>query len=51
MDIAGTLPIILYDNGQKAKDFAWDTELEMERLDLVAEAMPMKEMKTAVRYM
>ena len=37
MDKAGTLTIILYDNAHKHKDLAWDTELEMERLYLIAE--------------
>ena len=36
MDKAGTLPIILYENAQKATNLTWGTELEMEGLHLVA---------------
>ena len=39
----GTLPIILYNNAQKAKDLACDTELEMEGLAQVAEGNDIEE--------
>ena len=49
MDKTCTHSIILYDSAQKHNDLAWDTELEMERLDLAAEEMTIKEMMTEVR--